>query len=125
VVVLIAAIVVGTAFYIRNQWYLADDGGHVAIYRGERGEFAGISLSRHDQTTDLPTDQVTDSDRHWLHSGEVSGRSTIDAQLNSVRSDACDSWRAAHPVKPASAKHRKTLRRQPAPTPPPWCPASP
>jgi protein phosphatase len=125
VVVLVASAAVATTFYIRNQWYLADDHGFVAIYHGERGEVAGISLSRHDHTTDLPTDRVTEADRHLLRTGEVSGRSTIDAQLETVRSDACETWRADNPTKPTPAKHRKTLRRQPAPTPPPWCPTQP
>ncbi len=123
IVLLIAAAIAATAFYIRSQWYLANDGGYVAIYHGERGTVAGISLSRLSARTALPVAEVTDADQDLLRSGQVSGHSKINAEFETVRDDACDAWKAAHPAKPPVRKHRHTTQRQPAPpAPPSWCP---
>ncbi|MGN6472124.1 MAG: PP2C family protein-serine/threonine phosphatase [Mycobacteriales bacterium] len=127
VVLLIVAAGVGTFFYIHSQWYLADDHGYVAIYHGERGKVAGVSLSRHASTSRLPTSQVPQSDRDLLRSGQTSSRAHVTSELETVRTDACNAWVASHPAKPAPKprKHRHTTPRQPVarptPTPPSWC----
>jgi protein phosphatase len=127
-VLLVAAAVAATVVYVRGQWYLADDHGRVAIFHGERGKVAGISLSRLAMTTEVPTDQVTQSDRELLLNGQVSGRDRIDAEFATVRDDACDAWVASHPAKPTVKKHRNATERQTTPkppTPPSWCPQQP
>ncbi|HWC35618.1 MAG TPA: protein phosphatase 2C domain-containing protein [Mycobacteriales bacterium] len=125
IVLLAGGAVAATAYYIHGQWYLADNHGYVAVFNGERGKVAGISLSRLDTTSKVPTTQVTQADQDLLHTGQVGGRTKIDAELETVRTDACDAWVAAHPAKPATNKHKHTGSRAPQPqTPPPWCPAS-
>jgi protein phosphatase len=119
-VLLVAAAVAATVVYVRGQWYLADDHGRVAIFHGERGKVAGISLSRLAMTTEVPTDQVTQSDRELLLNGQVSGRDRIDAEFATVRDDACRAWVTAHPPKQSKKKDGK--RPAAPPTPPSWCP---
>jgi protein phosphatase len=134
VVVLIAVAIGATFLYVRSQWYVADDNGTVAIYHGVRGSFAGVSLSRLGNATDLPADQVTQADKTLLTNGQVSSNSKAAAELATLRGDACTAWQAAHPTKPATTatrtKHRHTVARQPSrqptigPTPPSWCQTS-
>ncbi|HVU61317.1 MAG TPA: PP2C family serine/threonine-protein phosphatase [Mycobacteriales bacterium] len=129
VVLLIALAIGGTALYVSSQWYVANDNGTVAVYHGVRGEFAGVSLSKVDHDTDLPTDELTESDRPLLHSGQVSSSSKASSEIATLRGDACTAWSAAHPAKPRTtkkpAKHRHTVPRQPAapsaPVQPSWC----
>ncbi|HVV77553.1 MAG TPA: PP2C family serine/threonine-protein phosphatase [Mycobacteriales bacterium] len=129
ILLLVAAAIAATTLYVRSQWYLAEDNGYVAIYHGERGKAAGLSLSRLASRTDLPISAVVQADQDLLRSGQVSGRSKVDSEYTRVRGDACDQWTAAHPPKPTVAKHRKTTKRQPRPTtrqtPPSWCPQQP
>ena len=128
ILLLIAAAIAATAFYIRGQWYLANDNGYVAIFHGERGTVAGISLSRLSSRSAVPTSAVSQADQDLLRSGQVSGRSTIDDEFATVRDDACDAWVAAHPAKPTVKKHKGTTKRQPTPkppAPPSWCPQQP
>jgi protein phosphatase len=113
-----------TVVYVRGQWYLADNNGRVAIFHGERGKVAGISLSRLSATTAVPTDQVTQSDQELLRSGQVSGHDKVNDEFTTVRDDACQAWVTAHPA-PPPRKHKKTTQRQPPPTPPSWCPQQP
>ncbi len=126
---LVVGAIVGTALYIRGQWYLADDHGYVAIYHGERGKVVGVSLSRHASTSKLPTSQVPQSDLDLLRSGQTAGHTRVTAEFETVRTDACNAWVADHPVKqPTVKKHRHTTPRQPAVqtrTLPSWCPPRP
>jgi protein phosphatase len=134
VVLLIALAIGGTALYVSSQWYIANDNGTVAIYHGVRGDFAGISLSKLDHDSDLPTDQLTEADRPLLSNGQVSSNSKASAELTTLRGDACTAWTAAHPAKPTTtkkpSKHRHTVARQPHPQPtkqptqPSWCQTS-
>ena len=62
VLVLLAAIVGGAAYGL-NYWvstaaYLGVDQGKVAIYRGVPGEFAGMSFSTLEKTTDINVDDL-------------------------------------------------------------------
>ncbi|HVT63946.1 MAG TPA: protein phosphatase 2C domain-containing protein [Mycobacteriales bacterium] len=127
ILLLIAGAVAATTIYIRGQWYLADDNGNVAIFHGERGKVLGISLSRLASTTQIPTNQVTQSDRELLDSGQVSGRDNVADELTTVRNDACKEWVASHPAT-ASTKSGNANKRRAAPkppTPPSWCPQQP
>ncbi|HVS68788.1 MAG TPA: PP2C family serine/threonine-protein phosphatase [Mycobacteriales bacterium] len=120
IVLLIAAALAATTFYIRGQWYLADDQGYVSVFHGERGKVAGIKLSRLASRTQVPTSEVTEADRELLHSGQVTSRSEALDELGTVRSDACEAWSAQHPAT-TPKKHKKTVARQPAQSPPAWC----
>jgi protein phosphatase len=124
ILLLVAGAVAVTIVYVRGQWYLADNNGRVAIFHGERGKVAGISLSRLSATTAVPTDQVTQSDQELLRSGQVSGHDKVNDEFTTVRDDACQAWVTAHPA-PPPRKHKKTTQRQPPPTPPSWCPQQP
>jgi protein phosphatase len=131
IVVLIALAIGGTAFYVSRQWYVANDNGTVAIYHGVRGSFAGVTLSRLNSNSNLPTSELTESDQPLLASGQVSSSGKANAELATLRIDACTAWTAAHPAKPVTTKkprkHRHTVARQPSaqqPTPPDWCPTS-
>ncbi|HVW80100.1 MAG TPA: protein phosphatase 2C domain-containing protein [Mycobacteriales bacterium] len=128
VVLLIALAIGGTALYVSREWYVADSNGSVAVFHGVRGQFAGVALSRLSHTSDLPTDQVTQADRALLTGGQVSSDAKADTEIDTLRSDACSAWTAAHrakrtaPSKPR--RHRHTVARQPSapqPTPPSWC----
>ncbi|HEX3900188.1 MAG TPA: protein phosphatase 2C domain-containing protein [Mycobacteriales bacterium] len=129
VVVLIAVAIGATVLYVRSQWYVANDNGAVAIYHGVRGDFAGISLSRLDHATALPTSQLTEADQPLLHSGQVS-HSEATSELTTLQNDACKAWVVAHPVKTTPIKrHRHTAARQPTlhttRSLPSWCPPEP
>ena len=51
-VVLLTGLGLGTGWaYLRSQFYVGEDHGRVAVFRGVRGSFAGVALSRVDQPT--------------------------------------------------------------------------
>ena len=62
VLILLAAIVGGAAYglnyWVSNAAYLGVDQGKVAIYRGVPGEFAGMSFSTLEKTTDINVDDL-------------------------------------------------------------------
>ena len=54
--------------YVRTQFYVGEQNGYVAVFRGVRGSVAGISLASLDHTTTLEVRRLSD-----LVSGQVEG----------------------------------------------------
>lgn len=48
----------GLNYWVSNAAYLGVDQGKVAIYRGVPGEFAGMSFSTLEKTTDINVDDL-------------------------------------------------------------------
>ena len=67
VVLLVAGAGAGWA-YVRTQFYVGEQNGYVAVFRGVRGSVAGISLASLDHTTTLEVRRLSD-----LVSGQVEG----------------------------------------------------
>ena len=66
---LVVCAVGGFAFYVRSSAFLIDDGGHVALYTGRLGNFAGLSLHWYEYTSDVETDKLPDLTVQHLKQG--------------------------------------------------------
>lgn len=55
VVPLLALALLGGFFALRSSWYVGEQGGRVAVFRGVPGSFAGIRVSSLDHVTDIAT----------------------------------------------------------------------
>ena len=59
-VVLLTGLGLGTGWtYLQAQFYVGEDNGRVAVFRGMRGSLAGIALSRVDQATTVDLRQLS------------------------------------------------------------------
>jgi serine/threonine protein phosphatase PrpC len=71
---LLLLIVVGglvTWAYVRSQYYVGVDAGHVVVFRGVKGSVAGIDLQTVEERTTLGTERLTDVERESLEDGIV------------------------------------------------------
>ena len=59
----------GFYYYAQNSYYLIAQDGYVCVYRGLPGEFAGISASWLEQTTDIPTSKLAPTTASRLEKG--------------------------------------------------------
>lgn len=131
VLVLVIVAVAATTLYIRSQWYVAADQGHVAVFRGVQGKAAGVSLSRLEQRSNLPATALPQDDRDRLANGiTASSHSGALAVVSSLRTAACalatpSPTPTPSPTRRGATHHRHTTARQPqpapTPTPPQWC----
>jgi serine/threonine protein phosphatase PrpC len=68
VVVLLAGVAAAWA-YIRAQWYVGDDSGRIAVYRGVNGSVVGVELASVDRRTLLPVSALPDFEANRVHEG--------------------------------------------------------
>ncbi|MDQ1715369.1 MAG: family protein phosphatase [Frankiaceae bacterium] len=71
-VVLVAIVVgayVGIRAYVRSQWYVGNDDGLVAVFRGVPGAIAGVHFHDVDTRTDIPVDKLPDLERAKVEAG--------------------------------------------------------
>ena len=71
---------VGTGWaYVRSQWFVGDDAGRVAVYRGVTGQVAGLELASVEERTGLSTARLSELDRESIARG-ISAEGSDDAQ---------------------------------------------
>ena len=101
--VLIAALLV-TAAFVRSEWYLAENGGTVAIYRGIKGDILGIPLSELVGTSavkvsDLPSSVQDQLEQGIRVNGEEAALATIDSYHRQIDEEAVRAAQVAEGAK--------------------------
>ena len=82
-----------TAAFVRSEWYLAENGGTVAIYRGIKGDILGIPLSELVGTSavrvsDLPSSVQDQLEQGIRVNGEEAALATIDSYPRQIDEEA-------------------------------------
>jgi protein phosphatase len=57
--------------YVRSQYFVGIDAGHVAVFRGVKGDVAGVALHGVSERSTLGTERLTDVEREALEDGIV------------------------------------------------------
>ena len=101
--VLIAALLV-TAAFVRSEWYLAENGGTVAIYRGIKGDILGIPLSElvgmsAVKVSDLPSSVQDQLEQGIRVNGEEAALATIDSYHRQIDEEAVKAAQVAEGAK--------------------------
>ena len=101
--VLLAAFLV-TAAFVRSEWYLAENGGTVAIYRGIKGDVLGIPLSELIGTSavkvsDLPASVQDQLEQGIRVSSEEAALETIDSYHRQIDEEAVKAAQVAEGAK--------------------------
>jgi protein phosphatase len=71
VAVLLAVGGVATSAYVRSQFYVGVDAGHVAIFRGVQGSVAGVDLGQVEERSTLSATRLSPLEQQRLHDGIV------------------------------------------------------
>lgn len=71
--VLVGVLVAGGLFLLSRAWFVGEDDGRVAIYRGVPSEVAGLSLARAVERTDIPLDELPPHRAERLRQGITFG----------------------------------------------------
>jgi serine/threonine protein phosphatase PrpC len=134
VVILVAAAVGGVAVYIHRQFYIAPDGGKVAVYQGVQGNAAGIHLSHVHIVTNIPVSALPQDDRDRVTSGiqASGGQSGANDVVSNLRQESCALLTPSPTPTPsvtASAGKKRHHRGKHLATKPPalptWCASTP
>ena len=115
--VLVALGALSTFLYVRSQYYVGLDDGHVVVFRGVEGSVAGVDLQSVEERTTLGTERLTPIDREHLEDGIVA-HDARDARaiVQRLIAAACPSPKATLAPTPAPSA-------SPVPTPSPTpCP---
>jgi protein phosphatase len=122
VVLLVAAGVVATWLYTRQQYYVgatADAAENVAVYRGVSGSVLGVDLSSVSDRTDLPVAALPEFEQNHVRNGiDATSRTDAERIVATLRRDACPAPPAV-PTPSSSATPAVTPRRSPSPAPSP------
>jgi protein phosphatase len=109
-----------TGAYVRSQYYVGLDDGHVVVFRGVKGSVAGVDLQTVEERSTLGTERLTQVDREHLEDGIVAHDSRdARAIVQRLITAACPTPRPA--VVPTPAPRPSATPLTPAPTPTP-CP---
>jgi hypothetical protein len=100
--VLLVLLVGGGAYgfwwYNQKQYYVGEENGFVAIFRGTDQSLAGISMSSLVQRTTLSVSQLTAGDQasvaQTISQGSVTGAQQVIDQLKTHASDCQQQWQA-------------------------------
>ncbi|MDQ1727036.1 MAG: family protein phosphatase [Frankiaceae bacterium] len=65
----ITALYVGIRAYVRSQWYVGDDNGYVAVFRGVPGAIAGVHFHDVDSPTNISVSALPDLERDKVVAG--------------------------------------------------------
>jgi protein phosphatase len=116
---LVVAGLLATWAYVRTQYYVGIDDGHVAVFRGVRGSVAGVDLQTVQERSTLGTDRLTDVERSSLEDGIVANDARdAHAIVQRLIAAACPTPApATTPTRPPAG----TVSPAPAPSPTP-CP---
>lgn len=91
VVGVLALIGASLTWWISQQWYVAESGGYVAIYRGVEGSLGPVPLQRVEEVTDLPVAQLPSYDLDQLQSGiETKTRAGAEEIVSELRREAAN-----------------------------------
>jgi PPM family protein phosphatase len=97
-VVLLAAGGFGFWRYNQSQYYVGEEGGFVAIFRGTNQSLAGISMSSLVQRTNLSVSQLTSSDQasvaQTISQGSVNSAQLVIDQLKTHANECQLQWQA-------------------------------
>ena len=114
--VLVVAGVVATGAYVRSQYFVGIDDGHVVVFRGVKGDIAGVELHGVSERSTLGTDRLTDVEREALQDGIVAnGPSDARAIVARLIDAAC----------PTAAPRPRTAVPTPTPAPTASAPVAP
>jgi serine/threonine protein phosphatase PrpC len=84
--------------YNQSQYYVGEQDGSVAIFRGTNQSLAGINMSSLVQRTNLPVSQLTTGDQalvaQTISQGSVSGAQQVINQLKTHANDCLQQWQA-------------------------------
>src|SRR5262249_15349664 len=106
-----------TLLYVRSQYYVGLDDGHVVVFRGVEGSVAGIDLQSVEERTTLGVERITPTDREHVEDGIVA-HDARDARTIVQRLIA-----AACPTPAPSVAPTPAPKATPVPTPSPTpCP---
>jgi protein phosphatase len=122
-VILLALVTTGalaTWAYVRAQYYVGLDDGHVVVFRGVKGSVAGVDLQTVEERTTLGTERLTDVERESLEDGIVANDARdARAIVQRLITAACPT---PHPTAaPAPTPQATPPAPTPTPTPTP-CP---
>ncbi len=127
----LALLVVGAGAgwaYVRSQYYVGVDGGHVAVFRGVSGSVAGLPLSTLEERTALATAQLSEIETERLQEGIVAAdrpdAQRIVERLEQAVADACPTRPAAGQVLPQGCPPAAGAVPTPSPAAPTAAPAS-
>ncbi len=113
-VVLVLAGVAAAAGYIRSQWYVGDDHGQIAVFRGVNGRIAGVDLASVSRRTQLPVSALPDFEASRVHEGITADSSHQATQIvTRLRELICASAPPPTPT-PRTSAHPGS---SPSPTP--------
>jgi len=117
----------GAVLLLSRAWFVGDDGGNVAVFRGLPSEVAGVSLARVETSTDIPLDDLTPRRAERIRQGvtfgsEAEARSFLEALRDELAEDDKDAGDAEQPAPtapdPAAPSPPADPGAPPAPTPP-------
>jgi protein phosphatase len=123
-VVVVAVGLLATWAYVRAQYYVGIDAGHVAVFRGVPGAVAGVPLQSLQERSTLSADRLNDTDREHLEDGIVA-RDERDAHaiVQRLIAQVCPTPPAVTTPAPRPTPHVTTrptpLPAVPTPTPAP------
>jgi protein phosphatase len=105
--------------YVRTQYYVGLDDGHVVVFRGVRGSVAGVDLQSIEERSTLGADRLTEVERNTLEDGIVANdardaRAIVQRLIEAACPTPAPVVRPTTPVTPTPAP-------APAPSPTP-CP---
>ncbi|MCU1675659.1 MAG: protein serine/threonine phosphatase [Frankiales bacterium] len=113
-VVLVAIVVgayVGIRAYVRSQWYVGDDGGYVAVFRGVPGAIAGVHFHDVASRTDIAVAALPDLEKGKVEQG-------VSAPDQAAAQQVAESLRAKTlPTPPATQTPSPSPTVTPAPSP--------
>jgi protein phosphatase len=126
-VVLLALVMAGalsTWAYVRSQYYVGLDDGHVVVFRGVKGSVAGVDLQTVEERTTLGTERLTDVERESLEDGIVANDSRDAREIvKRLITAACPTPRPTAPTTPAATPTPAPSKAPVTPTPTPTpCP---
>ncbi len=127
---------------VRSQYYVGEENGNVAIFRGINDKVLGISLFSVYQTTSIPVSGITSASAAELHRSDTVSLAMAQQFVANIRKqyNTCQAANAnlrdwlAHKPKPIKVKRRvdgKTVTRtitpkyRPKPSIPSYCPPQP
>jgi hypothetical protein len=127
---------------VRSQYYVGEENGNVAIFRGINDKVLGVSLFSVYQTTSIPVSGITSAAAQELHRTDTSTLAMAQQFVANIRKqyNTCQAAYAsvrdwlAHKPKPIKVKRRvdgKTVTKtitpkyRPKPSIPSYCPPQP
>ena len=115
---LVAVLAVASGWgYVRAQYYIGVQEGRVAVFQGVRGSFAGVALSRLDETTAVEVGRLSGLAATQVDRGIVAAdRMTADRIVARLAREANGFCPTAAPVLPIQASPAPTTASTTAPT---------